>query len=1015
MGKEAEIRNETSKEEKLARISDWLQNNVQVERSSKDSSETDLGMPCCISGNSSEVLLNSQNTDTGKNSDLSKDYSQKYRLIAHHASDLIAFTTFDENLILTFVNSSYINVIGFEVKELLGKSLLDFVHQDDKQQIKTALTKCIDAKINGIIHSDFSEKAQPISFRFRDKSGSWHILQTTFTALENELLLVSRDVTEQKKIRDAFINSERKYRNLYNSLMDGSAAVDLQGKIIECNPSFTNMLGYSIDELQTLTFEEITPGKWHEFEKKILEDQVMRRGYSDLYEKEYIHKNGTIFPVELQTYAIRNDKDQLCGFWAFIRDVTKRKQMEKTIKESEERFRIAISSITDILYEWNIKTGMIQWFGDIESRLGYENGTFPRTLEAFLKHVHPEDVEDVQAVATNGLKSHQKWQGEYRVIKKNGVEVYWYGTGIGIYDTEGNPFKVVGAIEDITERKHAEHALQESRQMLRLIMDTIPARVFWKDRNSTYMGCNQAFAHDAGRHSPEEIIGKNDFEFGWAEQAELYRADDQIVIQSGQSKCNYEETQTTPDGRKIWLRTSKIPLLDAKKNIIGVMGTYEDITEEKQAQDTIRQSEEQYRLVTENVSDVIWTMDLNLRFTYFSPSNEKLIGYTAEKALNLSLDELLTPESLELALQTFSAEIQLENSETKDISRYVTLELDEIRTDGTIVPVEVRMCFLRDAHQNPIGILGITRDITERKRQEISLKKSEEKFIKAFKSSPIAIAINRISDGKFLEANEAFEKLSGYSRDEFIAQSPIELSAWVDFNDQRRFVEEFTKMGSVYNHEYRFRTKAGNVIITRFSTEVIDFNDEPCYLSVLVDITQQIKMEESLRENEEKYRSIVENTQDVIMLTSTDGRVSYISPSCVNVLGYSPDDFVGKIPEIFYPDDIEKVHNALSSAMQGSKGSNLEYRILTKDGKTKWVSHSWSPLVTENHELKCIVSVVRDVTESKNAELILKQKIEELEKYKNVTVNREVKMVELKNEINELYKQLNQKPKYPNV
>jgi PAS domain S-box-containing protein len=133
------------------------------------------------------------------------------------------------------------------------------------------------------------------------------------------------------------------------------------------------------------------------------------------------------------------------------------------------------------------------------------------------------------------------------------------------------------------------------------------------------------------------------------------------------------------------------------------------------------------------------------------------------------------------------------------------------------------------------------------------------------------------------------------------------------------------------------------------------------------------------------------------------------------LLGYSPDDLVGKILEIVYPDDIENVQTALSNALQGGSRSNFEYRMITKNGETKWVSHSWSSITTENHKLKCIVSVVRDVTKSKIAEQNLKEKIEELERYKNVTVNREVKMVELKNEINELCKQLNQKPKYPNV
>jgi PAS domain S-box-containing protein len=105
-------------------------------------------------------------------------------------------------------------------------------------------------------------------------------------------------------------------------------------------------------------------------------------------------------------------------------------------------------------------------------------------------------------------------------------------------------------------------------------------------------------------------------------------------------------------------------------------------------------------------------MDLNLRFTYFSPSNEKLTGYTTEKALTLSLDELLTPESVERALQAFTAQMELENSQEKDLSRSVTLELNEKRADGTIFPIEVRMCFLRDAQNNPAGVLGITRDIT---------------------------------------------------------------------------------------------------------------------------------------------------------------------------------------------------------------------------------------------------------------------------------------------------------------
>jgi PAS domain S-box-containing protein len=582
-----------------------------------------------------------------------------------------------------------------------------------------------------------------------------------------------------------------------------------------------------------------------------------------------------------------------------------------------------------------------------------------------------------------------------------------------IRNTNGDLIGVLETLEDISERKKAEGTLRESEERYRILFNEALDGICLADAETgLIIDCNQALADLVDRERAE-LIGQS--------QTILHPPynDPAPFSPTFRQHLTIEEGQTLET--QVVTRTGIIREVEIKANHLNLQGRkmlngiFHDMTERNKVEDALRRSEEKYRMVTENASDVIWTMDLNLRFTYVTPSNEKLTGYTTEKFLKLSLGELLTPESIERALQSFTAEMQLENSKEKDLSRSVTLQLNEIRANDTIFPIEVRMCFLRDSHDNPIGILGITRDTTERKKAEDALKKSEEKFVKAFESSPIAIAVTRMSDGKFIEANEAIQKLFGYSHDEFLARSSIELGLWVDINDRSRLVEELAKTSSVHNHEYRFRAKAGNVIIARYSAEIIDFSDERCILSVLIDVTEKKRAEELLRESEEKYRSIVENTKDVIMLTNPDGQVSYISPACVEVLGYNPDDLVGIYLEIFYPDDIEKVHNALSSSIQGVSGSNLEYRILTKNGKTKWVSHSWSPIFKEDHKLKFIVNVVRDITESKIAEQTLKTKIEELEKYKNITVNREVKMVDLKNEINELCKQLNQKPKYPNI
>jgi PAS domain S-box-containing protein len=163
---------------------------------------------------------------------------------------------------------------------------------------------------------------------------------------------------------------------------------------------------------------------------------------------------------------------------------------------------------------------------------------------------------------------------------------------------------------DITERKTAEVAIAESRNLLMTVINAIPIRVFWKDCNLRYLGCNMAFAKDAGMTHPQDVIGKDDFQLGWADQAELYRADDCAVMESGIARLAYDELQTTPDGQTIWLRLSKVPLSNQGNEVFGLLGIYEDITQHKRLEDEREEALNRLRKIADQVPGVVYQYHL---------------------------------------------------------------------------------------------------------------------------------------------------------------------------------------------------------------------------------------------------------------------------------------------------------------------------------------------------------------------------------------------------------------------
>jgi PAS domain S-box-containing protein len=177
--------------------------------------------------------------------------------------------------------------------------------------------------------------------------------ETITRKLDKKVTQLQKEITERKQMEEALRKSETRYQRLYESMTDCFVQVAMSGEILDANRSYLDMLGYTEEEMRKLRYQDITPAKWHEMEQKIIETQVMAQGYSDVYEKEYIRKDGTVFPVELRTYLLRNTDGTPSGMWAIIRDITMRKQTEEELKEYREHLEELVKERTAELNKKN--------------------------------------------------------------------------------------------------------------------------------------------------------------------------------------------------------------------------------------------------------------------------------------------------------------------------------------------------------------------------------------------------------------------------------------------------------------------------------------------------------------------------------------------------------------------------------------------------------------------------------------------------------------------------------------
>jgi len=331
----------------------------------------------------------------------------------------------------------------------------------------------------------------------------------------------------------------------------------------------------------------------------------------------------------------------------------------------------------------------------------------------------------------------------------------------------------------MASQQRVEEALQESQHLLRLVLDAIPVGIFWKDRHLNYLGCNERFARDAGLDAPAKIIGRSDYDMPWKDQADDYRQDDREVIQTGAPKLNYEERQTTAEGNLIWLRTSKIPLLDALGEITGVLGTYEDITEWKHTVDAMRESQRHFADIIDFLHDATFVINREGIITSWNHAIEEMTGVTSDMMVGRGGFEHAIPFYGCRRPMLIDLILSPQDESGKNYP-FLRREKDLLLSDSYVPFVKGRARYLA-ARAAPIyniegkivGAIESFRDLTEQKNLEKALAEEHQQTVAILDGSPVStFVINR--DHKVIIWNLANEFFTGLSKKDMV-DKPINL------------------------------------------------------------------------------------------------------------------------------------------------------------------------------------------------------------------------------------------------
>ncbi len=868
---------------------------------------------------------------------------QRFREIFENSNDYIFVNEVTDNLRFRYLdfNPAFEQISGFKRSDLIGKYPEQVFPPELAKKRIQLYRQCVNTKkaiLNTEIQNEHAKLAQSFLLSL--------IPITNQDGKVYRILGIIRDITERKQTEETLLKRERDFRTLAENAPDPIYRYDRKCRRIYINPIVEKVGKIPIESLLGKTPADgglVSPKESMKVMRSL--KKVLKTGEKDIIEVLFVSPDGRELWIQnIHVPEFGND-GTVESVLSIGRDITERKQLEQHLKKSFLFIEKIISSIPEPIFIKDRKHRFILIndafcsFSELASEelIGKTDFDFYQKNEArkFWEEEEENFISGQESITENVI-TNNKGNKSFIVIRK-----------VAFTGTDGKEY-LAGTINDITERKNSEILLHRREQEFRTLVENSPDIIVRYDTKGKRLYFNPAFQKLADFQA-SVLLGSSTAELSPLPPDLTSKYIDTINKVIDTALPQSMDIQLSSSGSELYYNMKAVPEFDKDGKIISVLAIARDVSELKRT----KQMSEMLSFALDNASDAIFITEYNIpNFIYVNNQASSSLGYSKEELLNktiFDIDPNITPEMI----KQFNTNLESGNPSV--------VESWHKAKDGSLFPVNVTTTLYH--YNNKPYIMNIVTDITELKQAEDVLRESEKKFSTIFRLSPASLSITRLKDNVFIDVNDVFLQSTGLSRNEVVGFNQYELNLGIDINT----FEPLRSIGDVQNFEYHFINRKGETEYGLLSLANITLGGEPCVLSQSVMITELKQAEKLLQQREQEYRTLVENSPDIITRFDLNYKRVYFNKAFLKITEYSANELKGTTPEElspYPPYAATLLQNLLAKVISSSSADTIDLLLPCENGDL-WFNIRAVPEFGNDDRIESVMTISKDITELK--------------------------------------------------